>query len=184
MKQQLFPDRALIVPTPALHPPPKPTTAACSRETGKRFPSAPSLTSFSVLLPALLPAKEKCSYEDEYGLTPCGFLLWVVIICPHASPQWAHQLSVTLPEPVFQPFKWNKEWRSSVVVRGCCLSPPAAATCIRRKKSNTCIFFIFFFLLFLPWSQAYKGGQRIIKSYWASRLGTKPRRTLKYWKAL
>lgn len=58
-RQQLFPDTALIVPTPALHPPPQPTTATCSRETGKRFPSVPSLTSFSCSAACLAASKGK-----------------------------------------------------------------------------------------------------------------------------
>lgn len=184
MKQQLFPDRALIVPTPAPHPPPKPTTAACSRETGKRFPSAPSLTSFSCSAACLAASKGKMQlwrwiWSHTLRFPPLG------------GDQLPSCLSSVSPSAVSDtpwtcvsalPVKQGVEEQC----RGEGMLPFPTCCCYlhKKKKIQHLHFYFFFFLLFLPWSQAYKSGQRIIKSYWASRLGTKPRRTLKYWKAL
>lgn len=130
-------------------------------------------------LPCCQQRKISGSCENEYGLTPCGFLLWVwsvvlmPLLCDPISCQW-HSLNLC--------FSPASRTTTGGAVKGSCPSPPDAATCIRRKKPNPYIFF--FFSLYLPWSQAFRGGQRIIKSWWAIRLGTKPRRTLRYWKAL
>lgn len=107
-RQQLLPDRAVIVPTPSLHPAPQPITA--TRETGKKFPSAPSLASFSCSAACFAASKGKCQAAVKMN----------VVSHPAVSSSgwWSVALTPLLSEPV------SCQWHSLNL----CLSPASETT--------------------------------------------------------